>query len=72
MRQCRKTRSAGHSTFARATRTVILGLPKNAKPPRAGSREAKLWAVAVKRSYLGLLVGLALGVALLVLLLAEE
>jgi hypothetical protein len=71
MRPCRKTRSAGHSTFARAS-TVILGLPKTAKSPRAGSRDAKLRAVAVKRSYLGLLIGPALGVALIVLLLAEE
>jgi hypothetical protein len=37
-----------------------------------GSRELKLWTAAKRRSYIGLLIGLGIGVVLVTLLLAQE
>jgi hypothetical protein len=72
MRQPRKFASgARRSTFSHQTRTVLLGLPAPAKRRPLGPRQLKLRSAAKRYSYLGLLIGLGIGLVLIALLLEE-
>ncbi len=52
------------------SRVIVIGGPVRQR--RLGPREAKLWAAAVRRSYVGLLIGFVVGVVLVAILLAAQ
>jgi len=65
MKQARRARTAGRCSAFRggAVRAIVLGLPSQGRRRAMTKRETKQWPAAKRLCYLGLLVGIAVGLA---------
>jgi len=53
-------------------RTIVLVLPSPARRKALSAHEVKLWAAAMRRGYLGLLIGVGVGLVLLAMVLLSD
>jgi hypothetical protein len=53
-------------------RTIVLGLSSPARRKALSPHEVKLWAAATRRGYLGLLIGVGVGLVLLAMVLLSD
>jgi hypothetical protein len=73
MRRSQKIRIRGRrSTFSGHMRTIVLGLSSPARRKALSPHEVKLWAAATRRGYLGLLIGVGVGLVLLAMVLLSD
>ena len=73
MRRSQKFRIGGRrSTSSAHMRTIVLVLPSPARRKALSAHEVKLWAAAMRRGYLGLLIGVGVGLVLLAMVLLSD